>query len=134
MSLPVLPAPGCRQDCLALQGEMRTEVDRSLGVERAASELREAVAHFERLERQLPASQVGHVAGEPGELRIWLETRNMLLIARLMAKAALEREESRGAHFRRDFPLTRESWARQVELSLSDLDEPASEERLYAAG
>jgi L-aspartate oxidase len=30
--------------------------------------------------------------------------RNLLTIARLIARAALRREESRGAHFRQDFP------------------------------
>ena len=32
------------------------------------------------------------------------ETRNLLDLARLMASAALAREESRGAHFRTDHP------------------------------
>ena len=30
--------------------------------------------------------------------------RNLLTIARLIARAALRREESRGGHFRQDFP------------------------------
>jgi L-aspartate oxidase len=33
-----------------------------------------------------------------------LETRNLLTIGELIARSALAREESRGAHFRRDFP------------------------------
>ena len=32
------------------------------------------------------------------------ELRNMLVVARLMTEAALLRRESRGAHFRSDFP------------------------------
>jgi succinate dehydrogenase/fumarate reductase flavoprotein subunit len=32
------------------------------------------------------------------------ETQNMLTVARCMAQAALAREESRGTHFRSDFP------------------------------
>jgi L-aspartate oxidase len=34
-----------------------------------------------------------------------LETANLLALARMLVAAALEREESRGAHFRTDFPL-----------------------------
>ena len=33
-----------------------------------------------------------------------IETRNLLTVAKLIARSALAREESRGAHFRSDFP------------------------------
>jgi L-aspartate oxidase len=33
-----------------------------------------------------------------------LETRNLLLLGRLVAAAALAREETRGSHYRSDFP------------------------------
>ena len=42
------------------------------------------------------------------------ELANMLLVGRLMAVAALEREESRGAHYRTDFPERREDWRRHI--------------------
>ena len=39
------------------------------------------------------------------------ELQNMLLLARLLAQTALLREESRGVHFRTDFPQTDdENW------------------------
>ena len=37
------------------------------------------------------------------------ESRNILTVARLIARCALAREESRGAHYRSDFPLKNES-------------------------
>jgi succinate dehydrogenase/fumarate reductase flavoprotein subunit len=37
-------------------------------------------------------------------LRLSLETRNLIQVARQLATAALMREESRGGHFRLDFP------------------------------
>lgn len=43
-----------------------------------------------------------------------LELKNMLLNARLMTEAALVREESRGAHFRSDFPNTSEKWRKHI--------------------
>ncbi|HJX03868.1 MAG TPA: L-aspartate oxidase [Dehalococcoidia bacterium] len=43
-----------------------------------------------------------------------LELNNMLLNARLMTEAALIRQESRGAHFRNDFPTTRDSWQKHI--------------------
>ena len=37
--------------------------------------------------------------------------RNAVLVARLVLSAALARTESRGAHFRSDFPATDVGWA-----------------------
>jgi L-aspartate oxidase len=42
------------------------------------------------------------------------ELANLLLAGRLMAEAALIREESRGAHYRTDFPEAREEWRRHI--------------------
>ncbi len=42
------------------------------------------------------------------------ELANLLLAGRLMAEAALIREESRGAHYRTDFPLPHEEWRRHI--------------------
>jgi L-aspartate oxidase len=42
------------------------------------------------------------------------ELANMVLAGRLMTHAALLREESRGAHFRSDFPAPREEWRRHL--------------------
>jgi len=40
----------------------------------------------------------------------WLDLRNMLVVARSVAQAALARTESRGAHQREDHPDTRPEW------------------------
>jgi len=40
----------------------------------------------------------------------WLDLRNMLLVARVVAEAALARTESRGAHQREDFPGMVPEW------------------------
>ncbi len=42
------------------------------------------------------------------------ELANMVLVGRLMAEAALMREESRGAHFRSDFKETSSEWLRHI--------------------
>ncbi len=42
------------------------------------------------------------------------ELQSMITVGQMMAEAALVREESRGAHFRTDFPETKDSWKRHV--------------------
>ncbi len=45
------------------------------------------------------------------------ELRNLLLLGRLMVEAALIRQESRGSHFREDFPDTSPKWEKHVQLT-----------------
>jgi L-aspartate oxidase len=43
------------------------------------------------------------------------ELQNMLTVARMMVRAAMAREESRGVHFRTDFPTTDDHrWRRRL--------------------
>src|SRR4030042_1702582 len=48
------------------------------------------------------------------------ELNNMVLNARLMAEAALLREESRGAHFRTDFPKPSLNWQKHIIFRTND--------------
>jgi len=48
------------------------------------------------------------------------ELNNMVLNARLMAEAALLREESRGAHFRTDFPKPSPDWQKHIVFKTND--------------
>jgi L-aspartate oxidase len=50
----------------------------------------------------------------PSLIPEYLELQNMRLIARLMAKAALERKESRGSHFRSDYSISDPSWIKRI--------------------
>ncbi len=45
------------------------------------------------------------------------ETRNMITVGRLVAFAALTREESRGVHYRTDIPRSRTKWDRHLYLT-----------------
>jgi L-aspartate oxidase len=56
-----------------------------------------AAASAELAATAMPDAEAGARSGEDA---------NLLTLARLVVAAALAREESRGAHFRSDFPLT----------------------------
>ncbi|WP_421077953.1 fumarate reductase (CoM/CoB) subunit TfrA [Methanothermococcus sp. Ax23] len=44
------------------------------------------------------------------EIQKYLELKNMITVAEIIVKCALERRESRGAHYRSDYPETKEEW------------------------
>ena len=53
--------------------------------------------------------------------RVSWELSNMLLLGRLMVESALLRQESRGSHFREDFPETLSQWEKHVVLSQEEI-------------
>jgi len=49
-----------------------------------------------------------------------IEVKNMLLVAKLITRAALDRQESRGAHYRSDFPMPDDlNWKRHLVYKVS---------------
>ncbi len=64
-------------------------------------------------EAALTLSMWERLAAEPSD-RPSHELRNLLSAARLATEAALIRQESRGAHFRSDFPNPDEAWRRHL--------------------
>ncbi len=85
-----------------------------------------SVKHEERLKATLTTveflrDQFGHrlLANDIHELRLAHETNNMLLNAEMRLKAGLFRTESRGTHFREDFPARDdENWLAWVIIKL----------------
>ncbi len=75
-----------------------------VGIVRSGSGLGEATGFLAAWERilQPPSDRFSH------------ELNNLILCARLMAEAALFREESRGAHFRTDFPHSSPAWLKHI--------------------
>jgi succinate dehydrogenase / fumarate reductase, flavoprotein subunit len=76
-------------------------LDEGAGILRDGEGLRRALAELEQLRE--PANDL-RIGGE--DLPQALDLHCMLLAAEALLRSALAREESRGAHFRRDFPQT----------------------------
>ena len=66
-----------------------------VGIIRSSDSITQAINKLERASEQLDLTPIS-----VGELELF----NLLDVSRLIARAALERRESRGAHFRSDFP------------------------------
>jgi L-aspartate oxidase len=92
--------------------ELRRVMTAKVGVIRDAASLTGALATIAGLE-----------AGAGSDRRL----ANMLTSAKLIAAAALLRKESRGAHFRSDYPKADPSQAARSVLTLSEADRIAAE-------
>jgi len=78
--------------------ELRELMWKDAGLLRDAAGLHRAQRHLDALAVTIPR----------GLSRRAVEARNLHLVANIMVASALGREESRGAHYRNDFPLHRE--------------------------
>ena len=86
----------------ALQGVMQDLV----GIIRNETELQAALDKVAELKAKIDSLSVeGHRQYNPG-WHLALDLRNMLLVSESVARAALERKESRGGHTRDDYPMT----------------------------
>lgn len=108
----------------ALQQELPRLVWQSAGICRSQEVLESAIAQVEIWQQQfasLPLSKYlrslapGHTAifelpDADLQLRTWGETQNLLDVAYLILKSAAIRTESRGGHYRLDYPQTSPDW------------------------
>jgi len=80
-----------------------------VGISRTAESIRRAQARLAELQAQLEGIGV-HDADRAYNLtwHDWLNLANLIRVSQVIAAAALAREDSRGAHFRADFPRTGE--------------------------
>jgi succinate dehydrogenase flavoprotein subunit len=102
----------------AVHGEVQETMSSLVGIIRREDEIKSALAELEKLrERAANVSAEGGTAYNPG-WHLALDLRNIMLIAEAVAKAALERQESRGGHTRDDFPAMSPEW-RKVNLICS---------------
>ena len=88
-----------------IQQDLQQTMNDLVGIIRTAEEL-ERVARGDREAqgaREARSSVEGHRQYNPG-WHLAIDLRNMLIVSECIAKAALEREESRGGHTRDDFP------------------------------
>lgn len=96
--------PALRTEAVARMREIMTT---HVGVVRNAKGLRKALAELKALERTCAGDTI---------------LSNMLLAARLIAGSALERRESRGGHFRSDYPETDANLEKRTFITLKRLE------------
>jgi L-aspartate oxidase len=91
-----VPAPAERGDLASPRAELRQRNWDALGLERNGDAIRAHIAWLDALRGRMPAATD----------RVSAEDRNLLDVSWAMATSAEFREESRGAHYRTDFPIS----------------------------
>ncbi|MEW2634383.1 fumarate reductase/succinate dehydrogenase flavoprotein subunit [Streptomyces sp. NPDC048389] len=95
-----------------LHQELQQTMNDLVGIIRRAGEMEQALEKLAELRvRASRAGVEGHRQFNPG-WHLSLDLRNMLLVSECIARAALERTESRGGHTREDCPGMEREWRR----------------------
>ncbi|CAM5657437.1 Succinate dehydrogenase flavoprotein subunit OS=Streptomyces fumanus OX=67302 GN=sdhA PE=4 SV=1 [Streptomyces fumanus] len=90
--------------------ELQQTMNDLVGIIRREAEMKQALEKLAELRvRARRAGVEGHRQFNPG-WHLALDLRNMLLVSECVARAALERTESRGGHTREDHPSMDRRW------------------------
>jgi L-aspartate oxidase len=106
-------------DVADLTSSLRSLMVRAMGIVRDRARLLEA--------EQAVAFWCRYVVRREFRSRAGWELQNMLTVARLMIWSALQRTESRGVHFRSDFPCRDDAHWRQHVLCPASLPDPVAD-------
>jgi succinate dehydrogenase / fumarate reductase, flavoprotein subunit len=103
-----------------IQQELQQTMNDLVGIIRTREELEKSLGEIEKFKERAKNLLVeGHRQYNPG-WHLAIDLRNMLLVSECIAKAALEREESRGGHTREDHPGFDEEWGKKnIVLSIN---------------
>lgn len=96
---------GGHEDAVALRTRMQEIMTTKIGIFRKGADMESAVSELEDLYKRSFNVPVKDVAGPNPELVYAYRTQKMLRVALTVASGAAARKESRGAHFREDFPV-----------------------------
>ncbi|HZI38623.1 MAG TPA: fumarate reductase/succinate dehydrogenase flavoprotein subunit [Acidimicrobiia bacterium] len=100
------PFEGAGENPYSIQTDLQECMHNLVGIIRTEDELKRALEELSVLrDRAARAGVEGHRQYNPG-WHLALDLRSMLAVSECIARAALERRESRGGHTREDYPQT----------------------------
>jgi succinate dehydrogenase / fumarate reductase flavoprotein subunit len=102
----------------ALHADLQQVMGDLVGIIRRRGELEESLRRLADLKERVKKVGVGGGRRYNPGWHLALDLRNMVIVSECTAKAALEREESRGGHTREDFPAMSAAW-RKINLVCS---------------
>ena len=93
-----------------------------VAIVREEKTLNEALKELLEMQKDLDNLDVGYKTQYNTELVTALEVINMVEICILTVKSAIIRRESRGAHFRSDFPETKDEWKKSIIINKNKIE------------
>jgi succinate dehydrogenase / fumarate reductase flavoprotein subunit len=97
----------------AVHEELRRMMQTYVGIVRTEEDLRQALGEIARLRERAAHVQVGGTIQYNPGWHLALDLANMLDVSEAVTRAAMTRQESRGAHTRDDYPDSSDDWGRQ---------------------
>ena len=102
-----------KENPFQVQSNLQEMMQELVGIVRNEHELEEAIGKIEGLQHVAERAACGGNRGFNPGWHTAMELRHMLLVAEAIARAARERKESRGGHFREDFPDKSEEFSKK---------------------
>jgi len=100
--------------------DLRSRLDdlmwEKVGVVRNGAALAEAARELPELRERAERARVYADAASNPEWNEAINLINLCLVGEMVARSALERRESRGAHYRQDFPAADPAWLKNIVL------------------
>jgi succinate dehydrogenase / fumarate reductase flavoprotein subunit len=90
--------------------ELQQTMNDLVGIIRREDELEQAIEALGKLRERVGSVSVEGGRGYHPGWHLALDLRNMVLVSECVARAALERQESRGGHTRDDYPQMSAEW------------------------
>jgi len=95
-----------------IQHELQDAMQRLVGIVRVENEMQEALGIIDKLKVRAAKAGITGNREYNGGWHTSLDLDNLLTVSEIIARAAIERKESRGAQFRDDYPEKSEEWAK----------------------
>jgi len=96
----------------AIQHELQDMMQKLVGIVRVEGEMQQALAEIPKLQARAARAGIGGNREYNTGWHTALDLDNLLAISEIVAIAGIERKESRGAHFRDDYPDKSADWGK----------------------
>ena len=93
-------------DVPSMINKLQNIMNLNVGIIRSKESLSTAINEIDEMKKDVEGVKVVHTQ--------FMELKNMLTLSSMVVKAGLLREESRGAHFRSDFPESDDNWLKNI--------------------
>jgi succinate dehydrogenase / fumarate reductase flavoprotein subunit len=97
----------------AVQHELQEMMQDLVGIVRREEEMERAIENIEKLDARAAKAGIGGNREYNNGWHTSLDLKNLLTVSEIIAKAGIARKESRGAHFRDDYPEKSEYWGQR---------------------